>query len=160
MVTIRIVAGAGTGPTPVAAFDTALTAVGAERFNLVRLSSVIPTAATLNEAEDLSDLGAIGDRLHVVQASVTVEAGMHGCAGLRWTRTVEGSGLFYEEVSTGADAESVVSSRLDDGIEHGLALRSWSPATGGSKLSTVTAEDDAYGCAVVLAAYGQANDRW
>src|SRR5664280_2656650 len=47
---IQVAAGAGSGCTSLAAFDSALQTVGAANFNLIRLSSVIPAMSVLSLA--------------------------------------------------------------------------------------------------------------
>lgn len=160
MVTIRIVEGTGSGPTDQAAFDAALAAAGAQRYNLVRLSSVIPAGAGLVEADDLSSLGATGDRLHVVQAVALTAPGEAGVAGLAWARTETGAGVFYEATAAGPDAGEAVESALEAGIEHGLSLRSWAAASRGQRLVGVDAQRSSPGCALVLAAYGRPDAPW
>ena len=68
---IRVVWGAATGPTEMASYDAALTAAGVGNYNLVTVSSVIPSEATVVEAGTASELGETGDRLTVVECSAT-----------------------------------------------------------------------------------------
>ena len=44
---IKITSAVGSGPTTLAAFDAALQKAGIENYNLIPLSSVIPTGAAL-----------------------------------------------------------------------------------------------------------------
>src|SRR5664280_2389023 len=67
---IQVAAGAGSGCTSLAAFDSALQTVGAANFNLIRLSSVIPAMSILSLASTpLSPPGHWGDRLYLVYAA-------------------------------------------------------------------------------------------
>ena len=160
MVTIRIVATTGTGPTDVAAFDSALAAVDAENYNLIRLSSVIPTDATVHHVDDLADLGSVGDRLHVVQARAIANPAKSGAAGITWARTDDGRGIFYEASAVGPEASEEVAEELDAGIEHGLALRSWTDTHRDTRRAAIEPQDGEYGCALVLAAFGSADRPW
>lgn len=160
MVTIRIAEGTGTGPTTLAAFDAALASVGAAGYNHVRLSSVIPADATLTVTDDLTDLGTIGDRLHSVRATARTPPGSAGAAGLAWARTEAGHGLFYEASHIGDEAVSTVEADLDAGLEHGLAIRSWSAVEREIVISSVTPAEDVAQCAIVLAAYGDPDRPW
>ena len=160
MVTIRIVATTGTGPTDVAAFDSALAAVAAENYNLVCLSSVIPADATVNHVDDLADLGSVGDRLHVVQARALTRPAKSGSAGITWARTDDGQGIFYEASAVGPEASEEVAEELDVGIEHGLALRSWTASHRDTQQVTIEPGEEEHGCALVLAAFGSADRPW
>lgn len=93
MDSVRVVAGTGTGPTPTAAYDAALLDAGVGNYNLVTVSSVVPSGATLETLETAPDVGEVGDRLTVVQARAV---GTRVAAALAWARTETGEGLFYE----------------------------------------------------------------
>jgi arginine decarboxylase len=49
--TIHIASGVGTGPTKMAAFDSALQAAGAANYNLIRLSSIVPPGSRIIELD-------------------------------------------------------------------------------------------------------------
>jgi arginine decarboxylase len=108
--TIQITTGMGTGPTKLAAFDAALADAGIANFNLIYLSSVIPTGAEIVVAEPPGRAcvtGNWGDRLYVVMAQKRVDA-FHeqAWAGVGWVQEPEsGRGLFVEH--TGANEEQV-----------------------------------------------------
>ncbi len=159
MVTIRIVTATGTGPTEMAAYDSALAAVGAEKYNLVRLSSVIPPEAEVVSTTDLSTVGDIGDRLHVVQAVATT-TGEDATAGLAWADTARAGGLFYEASAQGHAAAATVEAELEAGIAHGIELRDWTIEDRDRHLVSVSPGDDTAGCALVLAAYGRPDEPW
>lgn len=160
MVTIRIVEGTGAGPTELAAFDSALAAAGVERYNLIQLSSVIPRDGEIVVRNDFSPEGSVGDRLHVVKAAAITEPNEVGAAGLAWARTDDGRGIFYEAAITGSNAASRLASELDAGLDHGLAIRSWSPASRDVQQVTSPPQPEQWGCAIVLAAYGSPDRPW
>lgn len=98
--TIRVSSGSGTGRTPLAAFDAALAAAGVSDFNLVRLSSIVPPGAAVQEVERHDQLrGAHGDVLFCVYAQAHASLpGHEAWAGIAWSRHEDGSGagLFVE----------------------------------------------------------------
>jgi arginine decarboxylase len=66
---IPVVGSTGTGLTELAAFDAALLAAGVADRNLIRLSSVIPPGATIEQpSSPIESPGGWGDRLYVVLA--------------------------------------------------------------------------------------------
>ena len=87
-VSIKVSRGAGSGPTRLAAFDAALIACGVADFNLVRLSSVIPTGAEVIEvSRDEQHQGGHGDLLFCVYADAyTSTPGELAWAGVAWAR--------------------------------------------------------------------------
>jgi arginine decarboxylase len=97
---IRLSAGAGSGPTKLAAFDTALRRAGVANYNLIRLSSIIPpgTCITISDAPWHDNGGEWGDRLYLVYAEMRVdEPGKQAWAGVGWSQDKEtGRGLFVE----------------------------------------------------------------
>lgn len=100
MGTIDVVTGIGTGPTKLAAFDSALNHAGVANYNLIRLSSVIPPKAKIVVHEDkVKDLPGIwGDRLYVVMAEMrTASPNTEAWAGIGWVQDKStGKGLFVE----------------------------------------------------------------
>ena len=167
MSTIRVVAGAGRGPTAVASYDAALADAGVHNYNLVAVSSVIPAESTVERTERAPNLGPVGQKLTVVEARATVETTTEtgtepGCAGLGWTVDERGRGLFYE--GSGADTESVRET-VEAGLAAGRDLREWSfveerivtettDAGDGPPGTDDRAGDESYATAVVLATYG------
>lgn len=114
--TIRVSSGTGTGPTSLAAFDAALLASGVANFNLLRLSSVIPTNSRVEIVEDAEPFpGGWGDKLYVVYAEQrAVVPGEEAWAGVGWVHDeVTGSGLFVEHEGT---SESAVRSDILESI--------------------------------------------
>lgn len=97
-VDIRITTGMGRGPTSLAAFDAALRDAGIANYNLIYLSSVIPTGSTLERAKYVTPIEEYGHRLYIVMARQDAQAaGETAWAGLGWTQEeVTGRGLFVE----------------------------------------------------------------
>jgi arginine decarboxylase len=99
---IHIAKGIGTGPTTLAAFDSALNDAGIENYNLLRLSSVIPPNSELIIHDDslkkTTMPGQWGDRLYVVMAEQRVDKpNEEAWAGIGWVQDPEtGKGLFVE----------------------------------------------------------------
>lgn len=103
---ISVSSGTGSAATPLAAFDAALRDVGAGDVNLVRLSSVIPTGATLVHTPTLIQQPGWGDKLYCVYAEQHAErAGEQAAAGVGWVHKRDGSGagLFVEHGGTSED---------------------------------------------------------
>jgi arginine decarboxylase len=98
---IHLGSGIGTGPTTLAAFDSALNDVGIANYNLLRLSSVIPpkTKVVLHDGHIDSKMpGEWGDRLYVVMAEIRVDRpNDEAWAGIGWVQDKKtGRGLFVE----------------------------------------------------------------
>lgn len=97
---IELVTGIGSGPTKLAAFDSALNHAGVANYNLIRLSSVIPPATEIKISnKQLTKLpGQWGDRLYVVMAEMRVDTpNTEAWAGIGWVQDKEtGKGLFVE----------------------------------------------------------------
>ena len=98
MLSIEITSGTGEGPTPLAAFDAALLAAGVANYNLICLSSVIPTASVVHRGRYVTPAHEYGHRLYVVMArQEATMAGSAAWAGLGWTQEqATGRGLFVE----------------------------------------------------------------
>lgn len=95
---IRITTGTGEGPTPLAAFDAALRNAGVANYNLLELSSIIPTGSRIQRSKPSSSAGEYGHRLYVVLAHRTeTQKGKTAWAGLGWTQDkASGRGLFVD----------------------------------------------------------------
>lgn len=113
---IPLVAGSGTGPTKLAAFDAALRGIGVANYNLIRLSSVIPPGGVLTRSRgSLSPPGGWGDRLYVVTADARTDIpGTHAWAGIGWAQDpYTGRGLLVEhEGHTEADVTADIGATL------------------------------------------------
>ncbi|MWG33697.1 pyruvoyl-dependent arginine decarboxylase [Halomarina oriensis] len=150
MGTIRVVWGTASAPTEMSSYDAALAEAGIENYNLVSVSSVIPSGAHVERVGTAPDLGPVGERLTVVEGRVTVEEGP-AAAGLAWATTEEGTGLFYE--ASGREAETV-REEVHDGLRVGMSLRDWEFVDEGREV--VEADTgDGYTTALVLAVYGR-----
>jgi arginine decarboxylase len=124
---ITVTEGTGTGPTTLAAFDAALRHAGIANFNLIVLSSVIPTGTPQVEFQRnvLPPKGEWGDRLYVVMAHERVqERNVEAWAGLGWVQQTEtGKGLFVEhhghsEQTVRADITASLESLTEGRDEH------------------------------------------
>lgn len=94
---IALTTGRGEGPTSLAAFDAALRDAGVANYNLLCLSSVIPPGAVIERTKYVAPPNEYGHRLYVVMARETAsEPGQTAWAGLGWTQTADGRGLFVE----------------------------------------------------------------
>ena len=124
MSTIRIVWGTGTAPTRQASYDVALADAGICDYNLISVSSVIPASAQIRPIGTAPDLGAIGNRLTVVQARETARGCSQVSAALAWEKSSsDGPGLFYE--TAGETDPETVRSRALEGLSVGKSLRKW-----------------------------------
>jgi arginine decarboxylase len=153
MSTIYVAAGTGSGPTEVAAYDAALADAGVHNYNLVTVSSIVPSEATVTDVDVVPDRGPAGDRLTVVEARTTTAAAGPIAAGLGWA-TGPGPGLFYEAVGSDADA---VRREIRDGLDAGRNLRDWTVTEESTLVATATgtSDPDEYVTALVVAAYGE-----
>lgn len=108
--------GVGSGPTKLAAFDSALNGAGIANYNLIPLSSVIPPFSRVVELMPKNAGGALwGDRLYtVIQDVRTDEIGQEVWAGLGWVVNGENhSGLFVEHAGhTEAEVEKKIRETL------------------------------------------------
>ena len=111
---IRVTCGSGGGPTEISSYDAALHDAGISNYNLVKVSSVIPSGSMMEVVKEMPDLGPFGNRLWVVQAKTTVRGSKgKAVAGLAWVRGDE-AGIFYES-SGGMDEDEVKKSLLNEG---------------------------------------------
>lgn len=152
---VRVVWGTGRGPTELASYDVALAAAGVHNYNLVPVSSVIPADATVEAVGDAPDLGPAGERLTVVEARATVAGPGRASAGLAWSTSAEGPGLFYE--AGGETGAEDVRGRVLEGLSTGQELRDWTFDEAQHEVVTAPAEPGMYTSAVVLAVFGQSD---
>ncbi len=124
---IHIASSVGSGPTTLAAFDSALYHAGIANYNLLRLSSVVPPSTEIiqhpNESipQDVMP-GAWGDRLYVVMAEQREETpNAEAWAGIGWVQDPETKkGLFVEHEG---GSESSVRRDITQSLEALLATR-------------------------------------
>ena len=101
---IQLASGIGSGPTTLAAFDSALNVTGIANYNILKLSSVIPPNSSLivhPTGKAISGElmpGSWGDRLYVVMAEQRVDTpNVEAWAGIGWVQDPEThKGLFVE----------------------------------------------------------------
>lgn len=131
---IPILSATGSGPTTLAAFDSALLSAGIANFNLVRLSSVIPPGTTILDDGARTDGGSRGnwgDRLYCVYARQdATEPGSEAWAGISWVQDPDsGAGLFVEhegssEIAVRADLKASINALCRNRGISGLAAHS------------------------------------
>ena len=96
---IRITSGTGSGPTKLAAFDSALLAAGIGNYNLVPLSSVIPPGASIVRDVPVDNDIEWGHRLYVVMAAQhETDPGLEAWAGLGWAQA-KMAGVFLSNIT-------------------------------------------------------------
>ncbi|MFC4359618.1 pyruvoyl-dependent arginine decarboxylase [Halobium salinum] len=150
---IRVVTGAAGAPTKMASYDAALADAGIHNYNLVTVSSVVPTDATVEFVGTAPDLGPAGERLTVVEARATISEVGRAAAGLGWA-TGPGPGLFYE--ATGTDADSV-RSRVEAGLDAGADLREWTLDERRVEVTTADHDGEGFATALTVAVYGESD---
>ena len=124
---INVSSSVGSGPTTLAAFDSALYHAGIANYNLLRLSSVVPPDSTIikhyNEAIPTELMpGKWGDRLYVVMAEQREETpNAEAWAGIGWVQDpVTKKGLFVEHEG---GSEAAVRRDITQSLEALLATR-------------------------------------
>ena len=148
-------AGTGCAPTALAAFDAALLAVGAGNFNLVRLSSVIPSGSDLAQPERIESCAQWGDRLFCVYAEAHADVpGRGAAAGVGWVVKDDGSGCGLM-VEHHADTEEEVVRQIRVSLAAMTSARGDRFGPPAMRLASVTCGGDPV-CALVLAAYSTA----
>lgn len=146
---IRVVWGTGSGRTPAASYDAALTQANVHRYNLTHVSSVIPAGVRVEAVGTAPDLGRPGNQLVVVEARRTTTGG-RVVAGLGWA-TSDGPGVFVEAAGT---EEEAVREEIRGGLRECCARREEAFDDPVIKVVVVPASDS-YETAVVVAAYGR-----
>jgi arginine decarboxylase len=122
---INVSNGIGTGPTKLAAFDSALNDAGVANYNLLRLSSVIPPdSKVLIHKEAAKEIRGSkwGDRLYVVMAEERVDTpNTEAWAGIGWVQDKKtGQGLFVEHEGS---SEQKVRRDIQQSLEALMATR-------------------------------------
>jgi arginine decarboxylase len=146
---ISIRTGSGVGGTLLSAFDHALQRAGVADFNLVTLSSVIPTASRVRHVDSPLP-GGHGDLLFCVRAEAFADQpGDVAWAGLGWVTDDTGGGLFVEHHG---HSESAVIEQIEQSLTDMNANRGGGY---GEIHTTLTSAEciDRPVCALVLAAY-------
>lgn len=153
METVRVVWGVASADTAVASYDAALAEANLHDHNLLPVSSVLPSGATVDPVGRAPDLGAAGGLLPVVQARVTAADADRLAAGLGWIVSEKGPGVVYE--AAGRDQESVVRDRIDRGLTEAATLRNWAVSERTVRTVSTQGGDGAFTTALVVAAYGR-----
>ncbi|MEK7071084.1 MAG: pyruvoyl-dependent arginine decarboxylase [Patescibacteria group bacterium] len=105
---ITLTSGAGYGRTPLSAFDAALHDAGIYNYNLLILSSVIPTGAVVKKGIFETKENEHGHRLYVVRAEIrSRESGKWIGAALGWYQLEDGRGVFVEHEEIGETPDAV-----------------------------------------------------
>jgi arginine decarboxylase len=148
---IKISSAAGTGPTPLGAFDAALRSAGVENYNLIPLSSVIPPNAVLERSRYYTPPEEYGDRLYVVMAQHEASRiGEEAWAGIGWTQEAEtGRGLFVE---LHGSSKRTVDIAIEQTLDSMKQDRPYDYGKNESEISGIVCEGDPV-CALVIAVY-------
>lgn len=147
---ISIRTGTSAGRTLLSAFDGALLAAGVGNFNLVTLSSVIPTASRIRHV-DGPLAGGHGDLLFCVRAEAFADVpGAEAWAGLGWVTDETGGGLFVEHHG---HSEAAVVELIENSLADMKRFRGGG-GYGEVRMTLASAECvDQPVCALVVAAY-------
>lgn len=154
---IKLASGIGSGPTKLAAFDSALNHAGVANYNLIRLSSVIPPQTDIQISDkSLTHLpGKWGDRLYVVMAEQRESTpNREAWAGIGWVQDKKtGKGLFVEHEG---ESEKTVREDIRDSLHALMATRNVDFGDVHMKVTGAMCHRDPI-CALVVAVY-QASD--
>lgn len=150
---IRVTASVGSGPTPLGAFDAALRSAGIGDYNLLPLSSVIPTGSVVKKTPIEMHADHFGDRLYVVIARHEASTiGEEAWAGLGWTQEPKsGRGLFVELHGTSRRSVEVA---IDATLESMKQARPIGFGKNEHEITGIMCEGDPV-CALVVAAYSR-----
>jgi arginine decarboxylase len=149
-VEIRIVTGRGVGATRLSAFDAALWDAGLGDYNLIYLSSVIPSGSNVVEQAHTAGPGQVGWKLYCVLSVGYLDPQGAGQAwvGLGWAHRPNRGGVFIEEAGT---------SRLEVSEKIGAAFGEMAERRGDIGCLHMRIVDlppaAPYSCAVVVAVY-------
>jgi len=150
---IDVTAGVGSGPTALAAFDSALLDAGVANFNLILLSSTIPPGAEVVLRDGpVQPTGEWGDRLYVVMAQERVTTrNTEGWAGLGWVQEERtGRGQFVEHHGSN---RAEVERDIADSLTSACSSRGLAFGQHHMRLAGVTCRESAV-CALVVATFG------
>ncbi|MBI2798565.1 pyruvoyl-dependent arginine decarboxylase [Candidatus Saccharibacteria bacterium] len=102
---IHVVKASASGPTPLAAFDTALQEAGAANYNLIYLSSIIPAGSKIIQSKPKPENGKFGHKLYCViaQKRETIP-NKQAWAGIGWVLDKKTKqGMFVEHTGSSED---------------------------------------------------------
>lgn len=119
---IKVVCGEGTGRITLSAFDKVLKDAGVYNYNLITLSSIIPSGSKVSKIRQYkTPVGEYGHKLYVIKAEIrSEEAGKFIAAGLGWYQTEDGKGVFVEHEIKGETkvaVESEIGSRIENSLK-------------------------------------------
>jgi arginine decarboxylase len=148
---IFVTSGVGKGRTKMAALDAALCSAGIANFNLLKLSSIIPTGSIVKVSQPPVDqANDFGKRLYVVIAERTeVEIGREAWAGLGWVQTKDGRGIFVEQ---GGAQEAEVVRLIEETLLDMAKFRQWELGEMHRETIGIRCENEPV-CALVAAVY-------
>jgi arginine decarboxylase len=117
---IYVVGGKGCGKTSLSAFDDALKDAGVYNYNIVVLSSIIPTGAKIIIGKFKSKKEEYGHKLFVVKSEIrSKEVGVYIGAAVGWFQLEDGKGTFVEHTATG-NSKAFVEKDLKELVEKSL----------------------------------------
>lgn len=150
---VAVVWGTAGGRTPLDATDAALTAAGIGGYNLVELSSVVPPTRPVVERGRVEPEWSVGSLVAAVAARTASADRDRVAAGLGWSVSADGHGVFYE--ATGADA-AACEAELRAGLRGARERRPgpWPDEPTVRTVERAVGPDEAGG-AVVVAVYGR-----
>jgi len=107
--TITVVSAIGWGSTTLSAFDSALKKAGVYNYNIIPLSSIIPTGwQVIKRKKYPKNTKEVGYRLYMVMSEIrSNQSDKVIGAGLGWYQFPKGSGVFVEHAVEGLTEESV-----------------------------------------------------
>lgn len=112
---IQVISSFGTGKTDLSAFDNALYNAGVHNYNLIILSSIIPTGAIMKKVSRYTPetTNEWGHKLYAVKWDIrSNEIGKFISSGLGWYQREDGSGVLVEHDASGYDRKEVESDIL------------------------------------------------
>ena len=112
---ITVVSTTGTGKTLLSSFDDALKQAGVYNYNLIALSSVIPTGSTIKKSKHyITPPEECGYRLYVVKAEAYTSNSQKAiAAGVGWYQFKNNAGIFVEHHIEGLTAKSAKDALID-----------------------------------------------
>ena len=159
---IPIVAGIGRGSTFLSAFDDALADCGVLNYNLIPLSSVIPSATQVVPLERfISPRDEHGHRLYVVKAEMrSDQSGQVVGAAVGWYQWGDDRGVFVEFEAAGWTKQAVATEldyRICNSLRDLCAVRAVSFELHRVESKKIVADvEDQPTCALILAIYQSA----
>ncbi len=129
---IYISSGVGSGNNTLSAFDAALKAANIHNYNLIKLSSVIPSGTEVVQKKWPNTEEEHGNRLYVVLAEIRTDLINHSiAAGIGWFQLPDGRGIFVEhhdmiESLNAKEAEANVAKKIETTLQDMCESRGWS----------------------------------